>query len=48
VTSPALGRVSPTASCSSVVLPAPLGPTSAVTEPSGTSIVQSRSAHFDP
>ena len=46
--SPADGLLSPTASCRSVVLPAPFGPTSAVTEPAGTSSVQSRSAQFAP
>ena len=38
----------PIASCSSVVLPAPFGPTSAVTEPAGISSVQSRSAQCAP
>ena len=40
--------VRPTASWSSVVLPAPFGPTSAVTDPAGISSVQSWSAHFEP
>src|SRR6202046_1566609 len=44
VTSPADGASRPTARLSSVVLPAPLGPTSAATRPAGTSRVQSRNA----
>ena len=47
-TSPASAAPRPTASCSSVVLPAPFGPTSAVTEPAGISSVQSRSAQVEP
>ena len=45
---PVLGASSPTASCSSVVLPAPFGPTSPTTLPSGMVRVQSWSAHFRP
>src|SRR5690606_10568060 len=36
VTDPAVGRISPDTTFSSVDLPAPLGPRSAVTEPAGT------------
>jgi hypothetical protein len=45
-TSPALGASSPTARCSRVVLPAPLGPTRATTRPSGIATEQSRSAQL--
>ena len=41
---PAVGAASPASSRSSVVLPAPFGPTSADIRPSGTLIVQSLSA----
>src|SRR5216684_2845410 len=44
VTLPADGSARPTARFSSVVLPAPFGPTSAVTCPAGTASVHSRSA----
>src|ERR1700722_4992724 len=44
VTSPADGTDRPTARFSSVLLPAPFGPTSATTRPAGTSSVHSRSA----
>src|SRR5690349_14595344 len=44
VTLPADGSARPTARFSSVVLPAPFGPTSAVTCPAGTFTVHSRSA----
>ena len=47
-TTPLVGSPSPITRCSSVVLPAPFGPTSAVTDPDGTSSVQSRSAHCEP
>ena len=47
-TVPALGRPRPTASCSSVVLPAPFGPTSAVTDPGSSSSEQSCSAQREP
>jgi hypothetical protein len=40
VTCPAVGRVSPASSRSSVVLPAPFGPISAQIRPSGTLTVQ--------
>ena len=42
---PSVGAVRPTDMFSSVVLPAPFGPTSATTCPSGTASVHSRSAH---
>ena len=45
---PRSARVSPIAVCSSVVLPAPFGPTSAVTEPAGIVSEQSRSAQSEP
>src|ERR1700733_455455 len=48
VTAPADGTVRPTVRFRSVVLPAPFGPTSAVTWPAGTSRVHSRSAHVPP
>src|SRR5580700_11594285 len=48
VTVPAEGAVRPTARLSSVVLPAPFGPTSAVTRPAGISSVHSRSAQVRP
>src|SRR6266542_361088 len=44
-TAPASGRSRPMARCSSVVLPAPLGPTRAATRPAGRCSEQSRSAH---
>ena len=44
LTWPAVGRVRPASSRSSVVLPAPFGPTSAAIRPSGTVIEQSLSA----
>ena len=47
-TSPAVGAISPTARCRSVVLPAPFGPTSAVTVPRGSVSEQSRSAQREP
>ncbi|GAA0944142.1 hypothetical protein GCM10009558_059120 [Virgisporangium aurantiacum] len=43
-TDPDVGVSSPTDNRSSVVFPAPFGPTSAVTEPAGRSRVQSRRA----
>ncbi len=43
-----VGLLRPTARFSSVVFPAPFGPTSAVTDPAGISSVQSLSAHVDP
>ncbi|MCW2933959.1 MAG: hypothetical protein JWM19_4921 [Actinomycetia bacterium] len=43
---PAVGVSSPTAMCSRVVLPAPLGPTSPTTRPAGMASVQSRSAQL--
>ena len=45
---PAVGASSPTARCSSVVLPAPFGPTRPTTLPSGMDKVQSWSADFRP
>ncbi len=48
VTDPAVGRHSPTMQWSSVVLPAPFGPTRAATLPDGMDSVQSRSAHTEP
>ena len=48
VTTPALGAARPTARFSSVVLPAPFGPTSAATCPAGIASVQSRSAQVPP
>src|SRR6516164_7525603 len=48
VTPPADGAVRPTARFSSVVLPAPFGPTSAATCPAGTVSVHSRSAQVRP
>ena len=42
---PRVGASSPTARRSSVVLPAPFGPTSPTTRPAGTASVQSDSAH---
>ena len=48
VTAPADGAVRPTARFSSVLLPAPFGPTSAVTRPAGISSVHSRSAQVPP
>ena len=45
---PAVGARSPTASCSRVVLPAPFGPTSPTTFPSGMDRVQSESAQRRP
>src|SRR5262249_14581059 len=47
-TAPLVGSTSPITKCRSVVLPAPFGPTSAVTDPDGISSVQSRSAHREP
>jgi hypothetical protein len=41
---PSLGASSPTAMRRNVVLPAPFGPISAITLPSGMDTVQSRSA----
>jgi hypothetical protein len=46
--SPALGALSPARIFSSVVFPAPLGPTRALTRPRGTDSEQSCSAHKDP
>src|SRR6266496_3397386 len=43
-----VGASSPTARCSSVVLPAPLGPTSPTTRPAGMARVQSVSAQRRP
>ena len=48
VTPPADGAVRPTARFSRVLLPAPFGPTSAVTRPAGTCSVHSRSAQVRP
>ena len=48
VTAPADGAVRPTARFSSVLLPAPFGPTSAVTRPAGISSVHSRRAQVPP
>jgi hypothetical protein len=48
VTAPAVGAVRPTARFSKVLLPAPFGPTSAATWPSGMASVHSRSAHVLP
>jgi hypothetical protein len=48
VTAPADGAARPTARFSSVVLPAPFGPTSAATRPAGIASVHSRSAHVPP
>ena len=45
---PAVGSNRPTARCSSVVLPAPFGPTSPTTFPAGIESVQSRSAQRRP
>src|ERR1700722_11116023 len=45
---PDVGRSRPAARLSSVLLPAPFGPTSPTTRPAGTSIVQSDSAHRRP
>ena len=45
---PAVGERMPTASCMSVVLPAPLDPTSATTRPRGSRSEQSRSAQVRP
>jgi len=45
---PAVAVVRPTSRCSSVVLPAPLGPTRAARCPSGIVNVQSRSAQVRP
>ena len=45
---PEVGASSPAASCSRVVLPAPFGPTSPTTRPSGMASVQSRSAQVRP
>ena len=45
---PADGAARPTARFSSVVLPAPFGPTSAATCPAGIASVHSRSAHVPP
>jgi hypothetical protein len=42
--SPVVWLISPTASCKSVVLPAPFGPIRATTRPAGMASVQSRSA----
>ena len=47
-TVPVVGAARPTRSRRSVVLPAPLGPTSAVTRPSGTRKVQSWRAQLTP
>ena len=46
--SPVLAAVSPISVCRRVVLPAPFGPTSAVTEPAGIVSEQSRSAQSEP
>ena len=48
VTAPADGTDRPTARFSSVLLPAPFGPTSAATRPAGISSVHSRSAQVPP
>src|SRR5580704_3999018 len=48
VTDPADGADRPTARFSSVLLPAPFGPTRAATCPAGTASVHSRSAHVRP
>jgi len=48
VTSPALGAASPTERLSKVDFPAPFGPTSATTCPSGIASVQSRNAVAEP
>src|SRR5580658_4895761 len=48
VTTPADGAARPTARFSRVVLPAPFGPTSAVTCPAGMASVHSRSAQVLP
>ena len=48
VTAPADGPVRPTARFSSVLLPAPFGPTSAATRPAGIASVHSRSAQVPP
>ena len=48
LTVPAVGVARPTARFSRVVLPAPFGPTSAATWPSGMASVHSRSAHVLP
>lgn len=45
---PAVGASWPTARFSSVLLPAPFGPTSPTTRPAGMSSVQSDSAHRCP
>src|ERR1700722_4647031 len=46
VSAPSVGRVRPTDMVSTVVLPAPFGPTRATMWPPGTVSVQSRSAHL--
>src|SRR5580700_8727835 len=48
VTDPADAADRPTARFSSVLLPAPFGPTRAATRPAGTASVHSRSAHVRP
>jgi hypothetical protein len=48
VMAPADGAARPTARFSSVLLPAPFGPTSATTWPAGIASEQSRSAHVRP
>src|SRR3984885_8264885 len=48
VTAPAVGSARPAARFSSVVLPAPFGPTSAATCPAGIATVHSRRAQVRP